>query len=68
MHIPFAFALTQMLQPRVFVELGTHRGESYSAFCQAVKILGLDKQTATRCYAVDTWAGDIHTGQYEDEI
>lgn len=68
MHVPFAFALTQMLQPRLFVELGTHRGESYSAFCQAVQTLGLDTELGTRCYAVDTWAGDIHTGQYASEI
>ncbi len=63
-HIPFAFALTQMLEPRVFVELGTHRGDSYLAFCQAVEELGL----ATKCYAVDTWAGDVHTGEYADTI
>lgn len=64
MHIPFAFALTQMLQPRLLVELGTHKGDSYCAFCQAVDTLGFD----TNCYAVDTWAGDIHTGQYPDAI
>ena len=64
MHIPFAFVLMQMLRPRLFVELGTHRGESYAAFCQAVEILELD----TSCYAVDSWAGDIHTGRYEDNI
>src|SRR3712207_8094611 len=44
-----AFVLTEMLKPRLFVELGTHRGESYLAFCQAVETLGLD----TACYAVE---------------
>ncbi len=28
-HIPFAFWCIENLQPRVFVELGTHRGDSY---------------------------------------
>lgn len=64
MHIPFAFALTQMLRPKLFVELGTHKGDSYCAFCQAVDTLGLE----TRCYGIDTWAGDIHTGRYEDAV
>lgn len=63
-HIPFAFALTEMLRPGVFVELGTHMGDSYCAFCQAVAALDLP----TACYAVDTWAGDQHTGHYETSI
>lgn len=64
MHIPFAFALTQMLRPGLFVELGTHKGDSYCTFCQAVDTLNLN----TTCYAVDTWAGDVHTGQYADAV
>lgn len=63
-HIPFAFALLDMLRPRVFVELGTHKGDSYSAFCQGITQQGL----ATRCYAVDTWQGDSQAGRYEDTI
>lgn len=63
-HIPFAFTLVEMLRPKRLVELGSHRGDSYFAFCQAVERLGLE----TECFAVDTWAGDIHTGEYPDEI
>lgn len=63
-HVPFAFWLTAAVQPSTFVELGTFRGMSYLAFCQAVKRLGL----TTACYAVDTWRGDQHSGSYGDEI
>src|SRR5438105_1755570 len=63
-HIPFAFALTQMLRPKRFVELGTHAGDSYCAFCQAVSHL----QLSTQCFAVDTWRGDFQAGYYDSSI
>ncbi len=63
-HIPFAMFLIDILRPAVTVELGTQGGDSYCAFCQAVKELNLD----ARCYAVDTWQGDQHTGAYDSKI
>lgn len=63
-HIPFAFALVEMLKPQILVELGTHNGDSYCAFCQAVETQGLP----TRCYAIDTWRGDEHVGVYGRKI
>jgi len=63
-HIPFVMYLVSILRPRIIVELGTHTGNSYCAFCQSVQELKFD----TKCYAVDTWKGDPHSGYYDEEI
>lgn len=63
-HIPFAHWLIKAAAPKVLVELGTHTGNSFSAFCNSIKKHALD----TRAYAVDTWQGDEHAGYYGDEI
>ncbi|MEO6726203.1 MAG: class I SAM-dependent methyltransferase, partial [Blastocatellia bacterium] len=62
-HIPFAMFLVSAHRPHVIVELGTMMGDSYCAFCQAVKNNGVE----TRSYAVDTWQGDEHAGYYGAE-
>ena len=63
-HVPFAAWLIAHQKPAMLVELGTHNGFSYSAFCQAVQ----EAQLATRCYAIDTWEGDDHSGYYGEHI
>lgn len=64
LHVPIAMLLIDLLRPAQFVELGTHTGLSYCAFCQAVKELG----TGTQCSAVDTWHGEEHSGVYGSEV
>jgi hypothetical protein len=63
-HVPFAHWLVTAIQPRSIVELGTHNGVSYAAFCEAVARLGLD----TQCHAIDTWKGDEHAGNYGEQV
>ena len=63
-HVPFAGWLIDALRPRVLVELGTHHGVSYAAFCEAVR----GGQLATRCYAIDSWAGDAHAGFFDPAV
>jgi glycosyltransferase involved in cell wall biosynthesis/SAM-dependent methyltransferase len=63
-HVPFAHWIVCATAPRLLVELGTHAGVSYAAFCQAV----VRERLATRCHAVDTWRGDPQAGTYGDEV
>ncbi len=62
----FAFAawVIQVISPRIFVELGTHSGNSYFSFCQSVIEAGI----SSKCYAVDTWKGDEHASYYDEEV
>jgi Methyltransferase domain len=63
-HIPFLSWILAAIKPHKYVELGTHTGNSYLAACQAVEENGL----FTQCFAIDTWQGDEHAGEYGDEI
>ena len=63
-HVPFAHWLVAASRPGLVVELGTHTGVSYAAFCRAVAEGGL----ATHCVAVDTWRGDAHAGTYDEAV
>ena len=63
-HLPFANDLIAALRPKLLTELGTHFGESYFGFCQAVAENGLP----CKCYAVDTWQGDSHAGFYDESV
>jgi hypothetical protein len=63
-HIPFAFYLVESLKPTVFIELGTHNGNSYFSFCQAISPLNIKTNT----YAVDLWTGDKHSGYYDNDV
>ncbi len=63
-HLAFAFWLAKTVRPAAFVELGAHSGNSYFAFCQAMAASG----AGGRAFAVDTWQGDEHAGQYGEEV
>jgi len=63
-HLPFANWIVQQTRPLVFVELGTHIGNSYFAFCQSIR----ESNSSTKAFAVDTWQGDEQAGFYGDEV
>jgi Methyltransferase domain len=63
-HGPFAHWIVHAVQPRVIVELGSHRGYSFCCFCEQMQLSGIQG----RAIAVDTWQGDAHAGGYEDAI
>lgn len=63
-HLPFANDLIRSVRPELLVELGTHYGESYFGFCQAVS----EQDVPCVCYAVDTWMGEAHAGYYGEEV
>ncbi|MBP2111658.1 class I SAM-dependent methyltransferase [Paenibacillus silagei] len=63
-HRRFGYDLISNMKPNRMVELGTYFGTSHFVFCQAVKDEGL----TTECYAVDTWAGDNHSGSYPESF
>jgi hypothetical protein len=63
-YAPFAFWICEALRPIRFVELGTHHGYSYFAFCQAIDRLRI----GTTAYAIDSCKGDEHTGFYDESV
>tara|TARA_B100001057_G_scaffold500273_1_gene614446 strand:+ start:3457 stop:6180 length:2724 start_codon:yes stop_codon:yes gene_type:complete len=63
-HMPFAYHLTCELNPKLLVELGVHRGDSYFTFCQSCK----ENKLSSVCYGVDLWCGDAHSGVYGNGI
>ena len=63
-HEGFLLWLMDKERPQTFVELGVHIGFSYFAACHAVKELGLK----TKCYGVDLWQGDEHSGPGDPDV
>ncbi len=63
-HSFFAYDLVSNIKPKVIVELGTYKGNSFFSFAQAVK----DNKLKTELHCVDTWEGDKHAGFYGDEL
>ena len=63
-HVPIAHWLVKILKPKLVVELGTHYGVSFFAFCESAEVFSKE----TFCYAVDTWEGDSQAGYYGNEV
>jgi hypothetical protein len=63
-HLPFMFSLASILQPRRFVELGSHHGASFLAYCQASQ----RAMSQTQAVAIDCWEGDIQAGFYDNQV
>ncbi len=63
-HVPIAHWLVENLKPEKIVELGSHYGISFFAFCEAASQFSDNTYT----YAIDTWEGDEQAGYYDDDV
>ena len=63
-HEEFMLWYMGKCRPLRYVELGVHTGFSYFAACHAVKELKL----GTRCYGIDLWEGDDHSGPGDPDV
>jgi hypothetical protein len=61
---PAAMWLVDKVRPRMLVELGTHMGDSYFSFCQAIRRAEIN----TKAFAVDTWEGEEHSKKYGENV
>ncbi|MBJ2151025.1 glycosyltransferase [Paracoccus sp. IB05] len=62
-HFPFARALISLLEPRLVVELGVHKGDSLLSMAGSMRDLG----QSGRLIGIDTWGGDDHAGHYDGD-
>jgi GT2 family glycosyltransferase len=69
-HKALVFMLLSYLRPNVFVELGSHNGDSFFTFCHAAKLLSDIDETYNDYffYPVDSWEGEEHAGIYESDV
>lgn len=63
-HVPFGYDIVEAIKPKLIVELGTHHGLSFYTFCQSL----IDNHLDSIAYAVDTWEGEKHAGEYDDSV
>jgi hypothetical protein len=63
-HVPFMAWAIRNLEPRSYVELGTHYGVSFFAAVQTAAFLKLPLEAR----AIDLWEGDRHAGMYGNEV
>lgn len=63
-HSSFGYDIVEAVRPEKVVELVTYNGLSFFVFCQSM----IENDIDGLCYAVDTWGGDEHTGEYDDSI
>lgn len=63
-HISFGYDLVEALRPQKLVELGAYNGMSFFVFCQSM----IENDIEGLCYAVDSWGGDEHTGEYDESV
>jgi predicted O-methyltransferase YrrM len=59
-----AYELVHRKRPRIIVELGTYMG--FSAFAMGLALLRVNE--GGKLYAVDTWEGDAHMGNYGEGV
>lgn len=67
-HIPFGFAIMEILNPQLVVELGVYNGDSFFTWAQAMATQRIAFESNAKLVGIDTFKGDADMGTYPEDV